>query len=89
MFIKVVVARHRVALATLLAQSNPKPVEVYSDAVPIALADGKAAVAVFMVDDELRVEVRIRGPEGARGPAGRVYPGQFACPHLPAYARRR
>jgi hypothetical protein len=50
-------------------------VEVYSDAVLIALADGKTAVAVFIVGDELRVEVRSRGPEGAHGPAVRVYPG--------------
>ena len=34
----------------------------------IALADGKTAVAVFRVGDEFRVEVRSRGPEGARGP---------------------
>jgi hypothetical protein len=64
-------------------------VEVYSDAVLIALADGKTAVAVFRVGDEFRVEVRSRGPEGTRGPAVRVYPGLFPCPHLPDYARQR
>ena len=64
-------------------------VEVYSDAVLIALADGKTVVAVFRVGDEFRVEVRSRGPEGARGPAERVYPGLFPCPHLPDYARQR
>jgi hypothetical protein len=64
-------------------------VEVYSDAVLLALADGKTAVAVFMVGDDLRVEVRSRGPEGARGPAVRVYLGQFPYPNLPDYARRR
>jgi hypothetical protein len=56
-------------------------VEVYSDAVLIALADGKTAVAVFNFGNDLRVEVRSRGPEGAHGPAVRVYPGQFPCPH--------
>ena len=55
----------------------------------IALADGKTAVAVFRVGDEFRVEVRSRGPEGARDPAVRVYPGLFPCPHLPDYARQR
>ena len=52
-------------------------VKVYSDAVLIALADGKTAVAVFVVGGDLRVEVRSRRPEGAHGPAVRVYPGQF------------
>ena len=73
-------------ISELEGQSIEK-VEVYSDAVLIALADGKTAVAVFRVGDEFRVEVRSR--EGARGPAVRVYPGVFPCPHLPDYARQR
>src|SRR2546430_10126061 len=84
---------HRLMISAGIPELEGKrieQVEVYSDAVLIALADGKTAVAVFIVGDELRVEVRSRGPEGAHGPAVRVYPGQFPCPHhLPDYARRR
>jgi hypothetical protein len=72
-----------------LERESIERVEVYSDAVLIALADGKTAVAVFRVGDEFRVEVRSRGAEGARGPAVRVYRGLFPRPHLPDYARQR
>jgi hypothetical protein len=66
-----------------------KRVEVHSDVVLIALEDEDRAVTVFRVDGDLRVEVRSRGPEGARGPAGRGYPGQFRYQgELPDYVDR-
>jgi hypothetical protein len=45
-------------------------VEVYSDAVLIALADGKTAVAVFRVGDEFRVESEKPRPGGRARPRG-------------------
>jgi hypothetical protein len=74
-----------------LAGKAIQKIEVYSDAVLIELSDGKTAVAAFVEaeDENLRVEVRSRGPEGAP-PGVRVYLGRFPCPHpLPEYARRR
>ena len=76
-----------IAMGTELDGKTIEKTEVYTDAVLMTLTDG-TAVAVFDTDSGFRVQVASRSSSDM--PLGvRVYPGQFPCPKLPEYARRR